>query len=146
MYKHLLVPTDGSALSVAAVDSAFALAKEMGASVTVLAVAEPYPTIYYTEVLQVDTLRAEYEQRALEECKTAVANAKTKADGLGVSCDTAVVVHAEPFQAICDTAASKGCDLIVMASNGRRGLSALLLGSVTTKVLTHSKIPVLVYR
>lgn len=146
MYKHLLVPTDGSALSLAAVDSAFALAKEMGASVSVIAIAEPYPTIYYTEVLQVDTLRAEFEQRAMEESKAAVADAKAKADALGLECDTAVVVHAEPYKAIIDQAEAKGCDLIVMASNGRRGLSALLLGSVTTKVLTHSKIPVLVYR
>ncbi|MCW0182406.1 universal stress protein [Zavarzinia sp.] len=146
MYKHLLVPTDGSALSLAAVDSAFALAKEMGASVSVVAVAEPYPTIYYTEVLQVDTLRAEFEQRSLDQSKAAVADAKTKAAALGLECDTAVVVHAEPYKAIIDQAESKGCDLIVMASNGRRGISALLLGSVTTKVLTHSKIPVLVYR
>ncbi len=146
MYKHLLVPTDGSALSLAAVDSAFALAKEMGASVSVIAIAEPYPTIYYTEVLQVDTLRAEFEQRAMEESKAAVADAKAKAAALGLECDTAVVVHAEPYKAIIDQAEAKGCDLIVMASNGRRGLSALLLGSVTTKVLTHSKIPVLVYR
>ncbi|PWR19406.1 universal stress protein [Zavarzinia aquatilis] len=146
MYKHLLVPTDGSALSLAAVDSAFALAKEMGASVSVLAVAEPYPTIYYTEVLQVDTLRAEFEQRALDQAKAAVADARTKAEALGLACDAAVVVHAEPYKAIVDQADAKGCDLIVMASNGRRGISALLLGSVTTKVLTHSKIPVLVYR
>jgi nucleotide-binding universal stress UspA family protein len=128
MYKNILIATDGSELSEKAVNHGIALAKRIGAKVTVLTVVQP-----------LHTFTAEYAEKTL-------GAAARLAQAAGVECEGVHVEHDFPYQAIIDTAASKGCDLIVMASHGRHGISALVLGSETVKVLTHSKIPVLVHR
>jgi nucleotide-binding universal stress UspA family protein len=146
MYRHILIPTDGSELAEHGVTNGLSLAKSVGARVTVIIVEEPFNWLSVSET---------QAQRALEElAKHAdqikkhaasvldrVANAAKQA---GVPCETIQVEDAQPYQAIIATAADKGCDLIVMASHGRSGLSAVVLGSVTNKVLTHTKTPVLV--
>jgi nucleotide-binding universal stress UspA family protein len=144
MYHHILIPTDGSELSADAVKMGMSFAKHIGAKVTVLAVVEPFPHVTFTtEALSAGA--AEYKQLADAEVDRHLGEAKQQAKLLGVHCRTAKVSHGHPYQAIIETADRRGCDLIAMASHGRRGVSALLLGSETTKVLTHSKLPVLVY-
>ena len=128
MYRNILIATDGSELSEKAVNHGIALAKRIGAKVTVLTVVQP-----------LHTFTAEYAEKTL-------GAAARLAEAAGVECEGVHVKHDFPYRAIIDTAASKGCDLIVMASHGRHGISALVLGSETVKVLTHSKIPVLVHR
>ena len=145
MYTHILVPTDGSPLSGAAVEQSMALARDLNAKVTVLAVVEPI-AIFPTEADPLNAMRTEYERQASEQAARHLADAELKAKALGVLCEVVQVKSDRPYQAIIDTAAQKHCDLIAMASHGRRGVAALVLGSETTKVLTHSKLPVLVYR
>ena len=128
MYTNILIPTDGSALSWEALEHGIALAKQIGAKVTGLTVLPPF-----------HTFTAEHAEKTL----LAVDHA---AQAAGVEYELVHVEHEHPYQAIIDTAVSKGCDLIVMASHGRHGISAIVLGSETVKVLTHSKIPVLVHR
>jgi nucleotide-binding universal stress UspA family protein len=138
MFKHILIPTDGSDLSRKAILYGVQLAKESGAKVTGLTVAEPYRAAAMDAVLvPVDEGDYEEQSRVLSE---------KAAQAAGVPCETIREVHDQPYRAIIDAAQALGCDLIVMASHGRRGISALLLGSETAKVLTHSTIPVLVYR
>jgi nucleotide-binding universal stress UspA family protein len=145
MYRHILIPTDGSDLAGKAVQHGIGFAKEVGARITALTVSEPFPMMAaYPAVIQ--DAPASYRERSAEyagRVLDAVANAVKAA---GVACETVHVEAGQPYQAIIDTAESKQCDLIVMASHGRRGVSAIVLGSETVKVLTHSKIPVLVYR
>jgi nucleotide-binding universal stress UspA family protein len=138
MYTHILIPTDGSELAGKAVQHGIALAKRIGAKVTMLTVLPPE---LITADMQMIEIRKQRMQKQAEEILGAVAK-----QAAGFSCETIQVEHEDPYQAIIDTADSKGCDLIVMASHGRRGISALVLGSATVKVLTHCKIPVLVYR
>ena len=145
MYKHILIPTDGSELAETAVQHGIALAKEIGAKLTALTVSEPFHIIAVKTEMVEDTPDS-YKQRTGARAARilgAVANAATAA---GVTCETVHVQEEHPYKAIIDTAKSRQCDLIVMASHGRRGMSALVLGSETVKVLTHSKTPVLVYR
>jgi nucleotide-binding universal stress UspA family protein len=145
MFKHILLPTDGSPLSEAAVEKGIDFAKSIHARVTGLCVVpKEYPSYYEAEI------PGGFMDKAAAECK---ANAKihlaalTKvAQGAGVACDVVLETTDQPYEAIIKVAERKGCDLIMMASHGRRGVGALLLGSETQKVLTHSKIPVLVYR
>ena len=138
MYTHILIPTDGSELAGKAVQHGMALAKLIGAKVTLLTVLPPE---MITTDTQMNEIRKERMQKDAEEILGAVVM-----QAAGFACETIQVEHEDPYQAIIDTADSKGCDLIVMASHGRRGISAIILGSVTVKVLTHCKIPVLVYR
>ena len=146
MFSHLLIPTDGSPLSDAAVKRGVELAKEMNAKVTGLHVAEPFRVLSTESEVLKDT-REEYYASARANAEQVLAAFETDAKSAGVSAfDRIFVVSDHPYQAIIDTARDKGCDLILMASHGRRGLQALLLGSETHKVLVHSKIPVLVYR
>jgi nucleotide-binding universal stress UspA family protein len=145
MFKHLLIPTDGSDLSRKAVLYGVQLAKECGAKVTALTLAEPYHLASMDAVL-VSVGEEEYEEESRRVAEQALEQVRIAADAAGVSCDTIREVHDQPYRAIIDAAHAKDCDLIVMASHGRRGMSALLLGSETVKVLTHSTIPVLVYR
>ena len=135
MFQHILVPSDGSLLSAAAVDKALDLASEIGAKVTVLTAVEPFHVLS-TDSKQLADTRATYERHAKAEAARYLAEAERKAKSVGV----------QPYKAIIETAKKSGCDLIAMASHGRRGVSALVIGSETTKVLTHSSIPVLVYR
>lgn len=145
MYRHIVIPTDGSALSDHAIDQALSLAKDIHARVTLITVVRPFHVFAVAPEQLADT-RVQYEQHAREEASGYLKAAQAKADALGIACDTAIVLHEHPYEAIIDTAGETGADLIAMASRGRRGVSALMLGSETLKVLTHSKIPVLVYR
>ena len=145
MFKHILIPTDGSDLSRKAVLYGVQLAKECKSKVTALTLAEPYHVASMDAVL-VSVGEDEYEEESRRISDQALEQVKMAADAAGVPCDTIREIHDQPYRAIIDVAHAKGCDLIVMASHGRRGVTALLLGSETVKVLTHSTIPVLVYR
>ena len=145
MHKHILMPTDGSELSQNAVDYGMALAKSVNAKATVLTVSAPFRGAVVEPGLVTDTLD-QYEQRTAALAEQYLAAARASAAARGVTCETLHVVHDQPYQAIIDTAARNACDLIVMASHGRRGVVAIVLGSETVKVLTHSTIPVLVVR
>ena len=145
MFKHILIPTDGSDLSRKAILYGVQLAKEFGAKVTGLTVTEPYQAAGMDAVF-VPVDLGDYEEQSRVLSEKAIEQVKMAAQAAGVSCETIREVHDQPYRAIIDAALALGCDLIVMASHGRRGISALLLGSETAKVLTHSTIPVLVYR
>jgi nucleotide-binding universal stress UspA family protein len=145
MYKSILIPTDGSELANKAVQHGIALSHDIGAKITVLTVTVPFH-ILTTDPKMIEDTAAQYELRMEKHAAKVLEAAANAAKAAGVACDTVHVEHEHPYQAINDTASSKGCDLIVMASHGRRGVSALVLGSETVKVLTHCKIPVLVYR
>jgi nucleotide-binding universal stress UspA family protein len=146
MYTSILIATDGSALAEKAVRDGIGLAQQIGARLAVLTVLPPFHVIT-SDAQMIEDTPAQYKarmQKHTEKTFAAVADAAREA-GV-VSCETIPVEHEHPYQAIIDTAASRGCDLIVMASHGRHGISAIVLGSETVKVLTHSKIPVLVCR
>ncbi|AKC87021.1 universal stress protein [Pseudoxanthomonas suwonensis] len=145
MYTHLLVPTDGSPLSDYAVEQALALAVALKAKVTLFTAVEPFHVIAYTPE-QVAETRDAYDRHAREEAARRLAQAAERASAAGVEHATVSQASDDPHEAIIATAKEKGCDLIAMASHGRRGVKALVLGSVTAKVLTHSEVPVLVYR
>lgn len=145
MYRHLLVPTDGSPLSDYAVDQALALAKALGARVTLFTAIEPFH-VFALLPEQVAETREAYDRHAKVAADSRLAQAAEKAVAAGVAHATAVASSDDPHASIIATAREKGCDLIAMASHGRRGVNALVLGSVTAKVLTHSDLPVLVYR
>ena len=145
MFKHILIPTDGSPLSTTAIQNAMQLARDVKARVTVITVMEPFH-IFSMDSVQLADTRSAYETHAKEAAKRCLEAATRQAEALGVECEAIHLEHAMPYKAITDTAAAKGCDLIAMASHGRRGAAALILGSETVKVLTHSSLPVLVYR
>ncbi len=145
MYKHILVPTDGSAASEAAVQSAVRFAQEIGARVTgIYVVPEFHLFTYKTEMLE-DT-REQFARDSNEHAKKFLASIENAACDMGVPYDTVQMVSDHPYEAIIQTARDLQCDLIAMASHGRRGVRGMLLGSETQKVLMHSAIPVLVYR
>lgn len=147
MFKHILIPTDGSPVAAKAIQAGVQLAAEMGATVTGYYAVEPPPTHLYGEgYLAERRLVDELERRATENAKKSVDEIASAARAAGVKCETIVGKSVVPYKGIVDAAEKNGCDAIFMASNGHRGLTGLLLGSVTQKVLTHSKIPVLVYR
>jgi nucleotide-binding universal stress UspA family protein len=145
MYKHLLVPTDGSPLSDYAVDQALQLASALGARVTLFTVIEPFHVFALLPEQVADTREA-YDRHAKVAADDRLRKAMDKAAAAGVAHETTVSTSEDPHAAIIAAAGSNGCDLIAMASHGRRGVNALVLGSVTAKVLTHSQLPVLVYR
>jgi nucleotide-binding universal stress UspA family protein len=145
MFKHILVPTDGSVLSATAVEKALTLARDVKAKVTVMTAIEPFHVLTTTPASLSDT-RESYVKHARAEGERVLAEAQKKARELGVACAVAQVEADQPYKAIIEAAEKNGCDLIAMASHGRRGVAALVIGSETTKVLTHSAIPVLVYR
>lgn len=145
MYKNILLPTDGSELSAKTIEHGIDLAKTLGAKVTILMVTQPFRT-FVLEPLVIDATADEYTQHLRDRALKITGDLAQKARSAGVQADTVHVEDEHPYQAIIDTATGKGCDLVVMASHGRRGMAAVVLGSETVKVLTHSKIPVLVYR
>ena len=145
MHKHILMPTDGSELSQKAIEYGLALAKSVNAKVTVVTVSAPFYTWGIEPPLTTEILE-EYEKQMKRQSERYLESAKELAVAAGVACAVAHVEHDQPYRAIIDTAVGKSCDLIVMASHGRRGVSAIVLGSETVKVLTHSTIPVLVFR
>ncbi|MBZ5526223.1 MAG: universal stress protein [Acidobacteriia bacterium] len=146
MYKNILLPTDGSELSAKAVEHGITLAKTLGAKITVLMVTAPFRTFSLEPPVVVDSTADEYTKHMKDRAAKATEAVAITARAAGVQADTAQVEDEHPYQAIIDTAAKKGCDLVVMASHGRRGVAAVVLGSETVKVLTHSTVPVLVYR
>jgi len=140
MYRHILVPTDGSDLADRGVAHALALAKSVGAAISAIFVVEPFSEM--TGPLRETVGRyAELRNEQAVSVLNVVANAAKQS---GVSCQTIQVENGQPHQAIIAAAEDQDCDLIVMSSHGRSGLSMLLIGSVTNKVLTHTKTPVLV--
>jgi nucleotide-binding universal stress UspA family protein len=145
MYKHILIPTDGSELSNKAIRHGIALAKAVNAKVTGVTVTSPFHVIAIDPETITDTADS-YKKRTTALTAKYLAQVKDAAAAAGVSCDVIHVEHEHPYRAIIDAANKNGCDLIAMASHGRHGISAVVLGSETVKVLTHSNIPVLVYR
>ena len=145
MYKHILIPTDGSALSNEALVRSLQLAKTFGAAVTILTVEEPFH-VFSMGSAQLAASLNDYQDQIRAQAERLLNDAAAQARELGLSCETLRVSHEDPYQAIIDAAAKRGCDLIAMASHGRRGMAAVVLGSQTQKVLTHSTTPVLVYR
>jgi nucleotide-binding universal stress UspA family protein len=141
MYRHILIPTDGSELAERGVAHGLALAKSLGAGVSVIFVVEPITEMTVSEFLEAVATLAEQRKKQATSVLDRAANAAKEA---GVSCETVQVENRQPHQAIIAAAEDKGCDLIVMSSHGRSGLSMLLIGSVTNKVLTLAKTPVLV--
>ena len=147
MFKHILVPTDGSPLSLDTVQRALSFARETGARLSFVCAEKHFPTMYLgmgavsdgPAARQFQAAEASVAQAILAKCEALAEAAMVPADSIAIASD-------EPYEAIIAAADRLECDLIFMASHGRRGLKALLLGSETQKVLTHSKIPVLVYR
>jgi nucleotide-binding universal stress UspA family protein len=146
MYRHILIPTDGSELAEHAVTSGLSLAKSLGAKVSVIIVEEPFDWLGVSESKAQQALGelAKHTEQIKKHAASVLNRVTNAAKQAGVPCDTIQVENEQPYKAIITTAADKGCDLIVMASHGRSGLSAIVLGSVTNKVLTHTKTPVLV--
>ncbi|MDD2872901.1 MAG: universal stress protein [Azoarcus sp.] len=147
MFKHILVPTDGSPLSEGTVSRAVSFAKDASARITFFYAQPDFPMPIYGEGALIDpTTPEQFARSAQQEADRILANAKAVADASGVLAGTDTVVNEVPYEAIIDAAERHGCDLIFMASHGRKGIAGLLLGSETQKVLTHSTTPVLVYR
>lgn len=145
MFKHVLVATDGSQLSELAALNAVKFAKSMAAKLTAVTVSSPFHVFAAGAVMLTDS-----EDVYMKECETQAEKflgfIKTAAEASGLNFEGVHTFHDHPFTAIIDTASKKACDVICMASHGRRGMAALILGSETAKVLTHSKIPVVVWR
>lgn len=147
MYKHILIPTDGTDLSHQAVEKGVAFAAEQKARVSLLYVQPDFPVPLGSEsVMLAPETRDDYIKASQEQARKILAKAAAVATHAGVHAHTQTTLHNEPYEVIIETATTSGCDLIYMASHGRRGLSGMLIGSVTHKVLTHCKIPVLVCR
>jgi len=147
MFKHILIPTDGSALAGKAIKAGIEFARDSGAKITLYQALDNITPIYQSEGYALPTsvldnmekiVRA-HALRNLDEAR----DAATKA---GVTCDTVLAKAFRPDEGIIATAKKRKCDVIFMASHGRRGLEGLLMGSVTNRVLTHSRLPVVVYR
>ncbi|KQV90708.1 hypothetical protein ASD15_01105 [Massilia sp. Root351] len=145
MFKHILLPTDGSAMSEMASRKCIALAKEMGAQVTGLCVTPEFHVLSILPGVLSDT-SGQYRLDSQAFAAKVLAGIQGAADETGVACKTVSMVNDHPYEAIVKAARDKGCDLICMASHGRKGVKGVLLGSETQKVLTHTDIPVLVYR
>jgi nucleotide-binding universal stress UspA family protein len=147
MFKHILVPTDGSQLSMETLKRAVAFAREAGARLTFFYAKPEYPVAFYGEGALIDpTTPEKFAEMTEQQAKEILGAAEQVAKAAQVASASLAVTSDIPYEAIIEAAATAGCDLIFMASHGRRGISGLLLGSETQKVLTHSTIPVLVYR
>jgi len=147
LFKNILISTDGSDLAAKAVEQGVLFAKDIGAKITAITVTAPFPLrLVSVGLTQLEHTAVEYEKEAKAYAETLLRTVSAAANSAGVACETLHVEHENVYQMIIDTAEARSCDLIVMPSHGRRGVSAVVLGSETVKVLTHSKIPVLVYR
>ena len=144
MYSKILIPTDGSELSDKALEAGVNFAKALGSSVVIATVIEPYSYSNLSEYRpeSID----QYDSRVRELAQERLEGARELVEKKEVPCEVVAFKSFSPAEAIIDGATEYGCDLIFMASHGRQGLAAVLLGSETQKVLTHSKIPVMVYR
>ena len=144
MVRHILVPTDGSEITAKAVQAAIDLARPLGATLTTISVKEPFP---YSAISEMQPVPPQEFFDAQERIASARVKEVVKtAEAAGLACSAYTVEASHPWEAIVEQAKAHQCDLIVMASHGRRGVSALLLGSETQKVLTHCSIPVLVIK
>jgi len=147
MFKHILIPTDGSPQSAKAIAGAIEFAKAIGAKVTGLFAAPPATPILYRDHLPSGFGTMEDHKRIIEDSAARYLDVVTQAaKQAGVPCEVVTVTSDYPADTILETAAKRSCDLIVMATHGRRGISGVLLGSEAQRVVTHAKIPVLVYR
>jgi len=145
MYKHILIPTDGTELSSRAVVHGCELAKAVGAAVSLLHITTPF-RIFTTDPAQIEDTPGEHDRHARERATAVLGEAAEIAKRVGASYECLTESHNDPYEVILQLAYARRCDLVVMASHGRRGMSAFLLGSETNKVLAHSRIPVLVVR
>ena len=145
MFKHVLIPTDGSPLSDEAVAKGVAFAKALGAAVTLVIVIEPFHVLTVNPD-QLESTRAEYEAHAARHAAEILEAAAAKARAAGVAVKTLDGARRSSVRGDHPDGEEQGCDVIAMASHGRRGMAALMLGSQTMKVLTQSKLPVLVFR
>ena len=147
MFKNVLIPTDGSKLSLKAIKSGVAFAQGIGARITGCYVVEPFQPYYFGDYIPPDMpTPKEFERHAREAGEKYLEQIEAAARAAGLAYSGSVVKADNPYAGIISAAKKSRCDLIFMASHGRSGLSGLLLGSETHKVLTHSTIPVLVYR
>lgn len=148
MYKHILLPTDGSKLSEKAVKQCIRLAKSIGAKITAINIMPEFQMVIDEgfAVANASQIKKRFEEEVEKRSKKILGEVKAEANAAGVDCDGISVAGDVPYEAIIRHAKKEKCDLIVMASHGRKGLSSILLGSETAKVLTHSSIPVLVVR
>jgi len=149
MYRHILIPTDGSKLAMKGIKAGVKLAKSLGAKVTGVYVIAPYAPLIYGEAALYyvpGTSPGEYKKLSEKAATAALAAVEREARAAGVRCTTQFVTGPQPWQGILRVARARKCDAIAMASHGRGGLGGLLLGSETSRVLAHSKIPVLVTR
>ena len=145
MFKHLLLPTDGSAFSEAAARRALQLAKEQEARVTVIHVVPEFHVLSYRTSLMEGT-REEFLAHCKAQAQHFIAEIEKVAREEGVPCDSVVASSDHPYEAIAATAEREHCDLIVMASHGRRGIAKFVLGSQATRVLAHTSVPLLICR
>lgn len=146
MYKHVLLPTDGSPLSDVAIDNGLQFAKAIGARVTGFYVIVERQPESFEDYSPVDVKAPALEDVSAQEARQYLAAIESKAKSAGVPCVTHSMKHVSPHQAIIQAARLHGCDLIIMASHGRKGITGELVGSETARVITNCKIPVLVYR
>ena len=148
MYQRILIATDGSDLADKAVAHGIALAKELKAPICVVTVTEAWSAFQLAELSRMGDTNpiARYEEMAAAAASNILGKAEQLAKAQGVECETLHVQDQHPAEGIIAAAKDKGCDLIVMASHGRRGLNRLLLGSQAHEVLTHSKVPALIVR
>lgn len=146
MYSRILLPTNGSELCEAAVDQGIRFAKTQGATIIAFHAIPASFYVAFTEFGPAEPLQDQFEKDARTRGEALVADVTERCTAQGVPCESITLVNDHAWEAIIEAAQTRRCDLIFMASHGRRGLSALLLGSETMKVLTHTKIPVLVYR
>ena len=145
MFKHILIPTDGSDLSNIAITHGVKFAKEINAKITGLTVTTPY-NYYAVEAVQVTNTPDQYAAEMATLAERNLKVIKEAAAQAGVACELVHRTSDHPYEEIVNTAQDRGCDVIFQASHGRRGVRALIMGSETNKVLTHTKIPVLVFR
>jgi len=147
MFRNILIPTDGSALSRKAIKSGVMLARAVGARVTGFYSPEKYEILAYGEYFPPDLMsRAEWDNRSKKTAARFLAAIEKEAKSAGVEYSGFFLDGVAPWEAIVDAANKKKCDLIFMASHGRTGISGLLMGSQAAKVLAHSKVPVMIYK
>jgi nucleotide-binding universal stress UspA family protein len=144
MFKHILVPTDGSELSYGAAEQAVALAKLSGGQLTAFHVAPSYHFDLSDAGPAHNVAPADYEAHVAEEVQAHLAKVRQLASAAGITCDAHYTFSDFTAEAIVDAVQKYGCDAVVMGSHGRRGLNKLLLGSETEKVLVSTRVPVVV--
>lgn len=145
MFKHILFPTDGSDFANAALDKCVELAKQLGAKVTVVLVSPPFAMVAPAEVA-IAIPADEYAQNTKRHAQEVLAAVKAKIEATGIACDTVHVPEHHATDGILETADKQGCDLIAMASHGRRGITKFLLGSTAQETVSRSHMPVLIFR